>query len=342
MKLRQALFASVVPVLLATPGAVQAASPPFPVADADRLMSANAETYWDAKLSGGPGKDGIPAIDDPQFWTAADADDYLDDDDVVFGLIENGVVRAYPQRILVWHEIVNDTIGGEGIAVTYCPLTGTAIAFERGDTEFGVSGRLVNSNLIMFDRDTDTWFPQILSRGIDGPHVGASLQERTLVWTTWGQWRDAHPDTEVLSTDTGFARNYNRDPYGDYNPVSGYYAPDSTTMFPLMNTDDRFLNKDVFLGARTDTAAVAFNLDTLRAEGQLDLETGGEVFTAVYDGTLDTGYIFLGETDGEAVVTGFGPDSVEWSNGDVLEPVNAFEAMWFAWAAFYPETAVHD
>jgi hypothetical protein len=135
--------------------------------------------------------------------------------------------RAYPQRILVWHEIVNDTIGGLNLAVTYCPLTGTAIAFERGDTEFGVSGRLVNSNLIMYDRDTDTWFPQVLAIGIQGPHTGSALVERPMVWTTWQRWRAAHPETAVLSTETGFARNYNRDPYGAYNPRSGYYAPDS-------------------------------------------------------------------------------------------------------------------
>lgn len=182
---------------------------------------------------------------------------YLDGGDIVFGLVENGVARAYPQRVLVWHEIVNDTVGGLGLAVTYCPLTGTALAFERAQTEFGVSGRLVNSNLIMYDRDTDTWFPQVLAAGIRGPHRSAALVERPVVWTTWQRWRAAYPDTEVLSTDTGFARNYNRDPYGAYNPRSGYYEPDSSTMFPLMNDDRRFPPKSEFIGARTRDAAVA-------------------------------------------------------------------------------------
>ena len=329
-------------LLLVAPAWAYADTAPYPISDQDRLMAANPETYMDAKLSGGPGKDGIPAIDEPVFWDVDEADAYLDDDDVVFGLVENGVVRAYPQRILVWHEIVNDTIDGEGVAVTYCPLTGTAIAFDRGDTEFGVSGRLVNSNLIMYDRDTNTWYPQILSRGISGPHSGASLEERPLVWTTWGDWREAYPDTEVLSTETGFARNYNRDPYGDYNPLSGYYAPDSDTMFPLMNTDDRHPNKEVVLGARTGTVAVAFHLDTLRDEGVATLETDEGLFTAVYDATLDTGYIFEGAAAGTPEVTGFGPESVAWSDGDGPEAVNAFEAMWFAWAAFYPETELYD
>jgi hypothetical protein len=142
--------------LAATVAGAQSAAP-YPILPQGRLIPGAPTDYSDAMLSGGPGKDGIPSIDAPKFWNVEDANGYLDDGDIVFGLVENGVARAYPQRILVWHEIVNDVVGGLGLAVTYCPLTGTAIAFERGNTEFGVSGRLVNSNLIMYDRDTDTW-----------------------------------------------------------------------------------------------------------------------------------------------------------------------------------------
>jgi hypothetical protein len=326
---------------LASLQASEAGAAPYPVLSGGRVMPHQAEAYASAMMSGGPGKDGIPSIDQPQFWDAAGADDYLDGGDIVFGLVENGVARAYPQRILVWHEIVNDDFGGLKLAVTYCPLTGTAIAFERGDTEFGVSGRLVNSNLVMYDRDTDTWFPQVLAIGIQGPHTGSALVERPMVWTTWQRWRDAHPDTEVLSTQTGFARNYNRDPYGAYNPRSGYYAPDSGTMFPLMNEDQRFPPKSVVLGARTSEAAVAVPLDKLRAAGRLELEAGSETFTVLHDPALDTGYMFRGRTDAQAAIGGSGPRGVSWPEGEALEPVNSFEAMWFAWAAFYPETTVH-
>jgi hypothetical protein len=326
---------------LASADAAEAGPAPYPTLSGGRLMPQTPDDYASAMMSGGPGKDGIPSIDRPKFWDAAGADDYLDDGDIVFGLVENGVARAYPQRILVWHEIVNDTIGGLGLAVTYCPLTGTAIAFERGGTEFGVSGRLVNSNLVMYDRDTDSWFPQVLAIAIRGPQTASALVERPMVWTTWQRWRAAHPDTEVLSTETGFARNYNRDPYGAYNPRSGYYAPDSSTMFPLMNQDSRFPPKSVVLGARTGQAAVAVPLDKLRQAGRLELEAGGEVFTALHDPALDTGYVFTGRTDAEAAIDGSGPRGVSWSDGDALQPVNGFEAMWFAWAAFYPETAVH-
>jgi hypothetical protein len=315
---------------------------PYPTLSQGRLMPREPRDYENAMMSGGPGKDGIPAIDNPKLWHAEEADGFLDGGDVVFGLVENGVARAYPQRILVWHEIVNDIVGGLGLALTYCPLTGTTIAFERGKTEFGVSGRLVNSNLVMYDRDTDTWFPQVLAVGIRGPHRGESLVERPIVWTTWERWRAAHPHSKVLSNQTGFARNYNRDPYGAYNPRSGYYAPDSSTVFPLMNEDRRFLPKSVVVGARTRGAAVAIPLESLREGGRLELEAGGEVFTALYDAALDTGYIFHGRSDAKAEIDGTGPHGVSWSGSTAPEPVNAFQAMWFAWAAFYPQTAIHD
>lgn len=314
---------------------------PYPILPQGRLIPRAPTDYTSAMLSGGPGKDGIPAIDNPNFWNVADANGYLDDGDIVFGLVENGVARAYPQRILVWHEIVNDVVGGVGLAVTYCPLTGTAIAFERGKTEFGVSGRLVNSNLIMYDRDTDTWFPQVLAVGISGPHTGQALVERPIVWTSWARWRAAFPNTEVLSTDTGFFRNYGNDPYGAYNAVSGYYAPNSSTLFPLMNADDRFPQKTVFLGARTPNASVAFNLGSLRDEKRLETEVNGEIFTSIYDERFDTGYIFRGKTDASATINGASAYEVSWSGGDAPEPVDAFQAMWFALAAFYPETIVH-
>ena len=316
-------------------------SAPYPTLAEGRLTPAALQKYENAMMSGGPPKDGIPSIDAPQFWSAEEADGFLDGGDVIFGLVENGIARAYPQRILVWHEIANDVIGGLGLAVTYCPLTGTAIAFERGKTEFGVSGSLVNSNLIMYDRDTDTWFPQVLAVGVRGPHAGAALVERPMVWSTWRQWRDARPDTQVLSTDTGFARNYNRDPYGAYNPRSGYYAPDAALLFPVMNEDGRFPPKSVVIGARTDATAVAFPLESLREAGRLELSGPSESFTAVYDPILETGHVFRGRTSAEAAATGPGPFGVSWSGGPPLQPANSFAAMWFAWAAFYPQSLVH-
>jgi hypothetical protein len=327
--------------LAAMPLGVSRARERFPIAPDGRLRPQEIGAYERAMMSGGPGKDGIPSIDAPTFWNATDGDRYLDDGDIVFGLVEGGVARAYPQRVLVWHEIVNDSVGGRNLAVTYCPLTGTAIAFERNDTEFGVSGNLVNSNLVMYDRDTDTWFPQVLAVGIRGPLAGAALVERPLVWTTWERWRATHPRTEVLSTSTGFARNYERDPYGGYNPPSGYYHPDSPRLFPVMNDDGRFPPKAMFVAGRTSDTAVAFALASLRERRRLVQDSADGPFTAIYDEALDTGYIFRGAGDARASVDTSAIAAVRWTGGTALEPVNTFQAMWFAWAAFYPDSAVH-
>jgi hypothetical protein len=296
--------------------------------------------------SGGPSKDGIPSIDNPSFVGAGEVSS-LEDGDVVFGLERNGVAKAYPQRILVSHEIVNDAVDGDPVTVTYCPLTGTAMGFERGETTFGVSGRLINNNLVMYDRGTEVWWPQVPASSVPGPWNDstpeASLREFRLIWTTWGRWRDRHPNTVVLSEDTGFARDYNNDPYGTYNPRGGYYA-DGSTMFPRLNSDDRFDPKRVFVGTRTRDGAAAFLKDALREEGTVAGEVGGEPIVAVYDPRLDTAYVYrnpderdLALQDGEVRLDGTAHDP----DGLPLDRAYAFDAMWFAWIGFYPDSNVY-
>jgi hypothetical protein len=302
----------------------------------------------DEVRDGGPPKDGIPSIDEPSFWDADEAAAELDDRDVVFGLVRNDEVRAYPQKILAQHEIINDVVGGEAVSVTYCPLTGTAMGFRRGETEFGVSGDLVNNNLIMYDRETDSRWPQVLGTAISGEFEGDSLQEFRLIWTRWAAWREVHPDTEVLSTDTGYARNYNNDPYGSYVPDrSGYYIRDST-LFPPLGNDDTFPNKHVVMGARTDEGRIAFEKDALRDGGLLSGPVGGTPHLAVYDPALDTAYVYrnpdgasfsyeAGNGDARVVAE----DGTEHDPADLpLDRVYAFDAMWFAWSGFYPSTEV--
>lgn len=233
------------------------------------LLPADPGEYRRARMHGGPGKDGIPSVDRPRFGSAAAAERFLEDDDRVIGLYLNGQARAYPQRILVWHEIVNDSVGDHAVAVTYCPLTGTAIGFDRGGTEFGVSGKLVNSNLVMYDRATDTEYPQILAAGIDGELTGRGLEEVRLIWTTWERWKARHPDTEVLTRQTGALRNYHRDPYGSYSPLGGFYEPDSRTIFPVLSEDRSYPPKHEVLGFRDRHEAVAIEPTTLRAAGVL-------------------------------------------------------------------------
>ncbi len=222
----------------------------------------------DSAVSGGPGKDGIPSIDKPVFVTAADAS-FLSDDEPVFGLVRGGQARAYPQQVLVWHEIVNDTIDGERVAVTYCPLTGTVVGFtglpDRPGLTFGVSGRLVNSNLLMYDRETDSEWPQILGTAISGAFYGQQLLTFPLVWSSWRAWRAAHPDARVLSTDTG-----------------------GGPIFDVRYTDDRFPPKDVVIGIRSGDRQVAIHKELVRREGTVRTTIDSARIRADWDPDLDT------------------------------------------------------
>lgn len=289
-------------------------------------------------VSGGVSKDGIPSIDEPVFTEAGDVD--LADGAPIFGVVRNGEAKAYPQHVLVWHEIVNDTIGDEPIAVTYCPLTGTAQGFERGGVEFGVSGRLVNSNLVMYDRATDSRWPQVLATAIDGPFADRSLREFRVVWTTWKNWRTVHPETRVLTEETGYSRRYGSDPYGGYNPAEGYYTSDNTIFSPLVE-DDRERPKAVVIGTRTPDGALAFNKSALLEERVLRDKLAGTEYVAIADASLETGYVYsnpnriaLQSDDDRYLVDGELYDAEDLPFNESL----AFDAMWFAWAGFYPDT----
>jgi hypothetical protein len=316
----------------------------IPLAGSQLPVEHEFEELRNEVRDGGPPKDGIPSIDEPKFWDAEEADGELDDRDVVFGLVRNGEVKAYPQKILVQHEIVNDVVGDEPISATYCPLTGTILGFRRGEVEFGVSGNLVNNNLIMYDRETDSRWPQVIGTAISGELEGESLQEFRLIWTRWAEWKAVHPDTKVLSDDTGYARNYNNDPYGSYVPNrGGYYVRDST-LFPPLGDDETFPNKHVVMGARTDEGRIAFDKDALRDGGLLSGPVGGTEYLSVYEPGLDTAYIYRNPDDasfeyedGQAVAddgTGHAADDLP------LDRVHAIDAMWFAWSGFYPSTEV--
>jgi len=241
--------------------------------------------------SGGPAKDGIPAVEKPRYTSAAEGDEWLVAEDVVFGVDYEGFVAAYPQRILVWHEIANETIRGEPISITYCPLTGTSIGFKGALTPetrstFGVSGKLVNSNLIMYDRATDSQWPQILGKAITGSLRANRLEEFPVGWTTWENWKQQHSDTRVLSRDTGFIRNYgkNADPYGSYlGKNKGYYNSEQLLFRPIVE-DSQLHPKTVVVGMRDDAGnSVAIVKDRLRQEKEIEVKLGDRTVVVTYE-----------------------------------------------------------
>lgn len=316
----------------------------------------------DNVTSGGPPKDGIPPIDEPHFSSATDAG-FLDDDDVVFGIAQEGEARAYPQLVLVWHEIVNDRFPDGPLSVTYCPLTGSTVGL-RGIAPngkpytFGTSGDLVNSNLLMYDRQTDSRWPQILGQAITGPATGRKLAEVPLDWTTWGRWRSMHPDTVVLSTKTGYIRDYGSDPYGSYTPLGGYY--DSGGLyFPVLHESDRFPAKEVLVGVKLDSARMAVRKGTLRERGVVEESMGEQLVALLYDPELDVGRAYVADAGGSVVRLRRGDEPGRYVDalsrtvfdasgsavsgplaGRRLERVASYDVMWFAWAAFFPDTQV--
>ncbi|HEB13802.1 MAG TPA: DUF3179 domain-containing protein [candidate division WWE3 bacterium] len=275
----------------------------------------------DKLTGGGPTKDGIPSIDNPKFETAAEAEKWLKDEDPVFGIVHKGEARAYPQRILVWHEIVNETIAGDPILITYCPLCGTAIAFERKidgvEVEFGVSGKLYNSNLVMYSRindkiKTESLWAQATGEAIVGDSTGTKLSQIPIDTVKWKDWVAQHSDTKVLSQDTGFSRDYNRDPYDDYYTTKGVIAP-------LENTDDRLFEKAVVFGVVIDGKAKAYPEEELKKNPEFTEQFAGKELKVIRN--ADGSVHIQNLTDEEEVI-----------------PTISF---WFAWAAFYPESEIY-
>lgn len=259
---------------------------------------------------GCPARDCIPSIDNPKYLSAEDAS-HIADDELVITLSYNGEYRAYPSSILDHHEIVNDTIAGEPLAITWCPLCGSAVGIRRtvADevTEFGVSGVLYNSDLVLYDRKSGTLWDQIEARGIVGSMTGVQLELVPVSMSRWAKWRDQHPDTLVLSTDTGFDYDYSADRYAEYR--------DSTRLFmPVSATDERIHAKTVVFGFDLPSGAVAYTELMLQESGAYRHDLGGE----------------------EAVVTLHEDGSVTLQRGDQTHfPIRVF---WFAWYTFHAGT----
>ncbi len=268
---------------------------------------------------GGPPRDGIPALTDPEFLPPDQAG-WLEDDDRVLGVHRNGIAKAYPLGIMNYHEIVNDVFAGEPIAVTYCPLCFAGLAFEAVEPDgtrlmLGVSGLLYNSDVLLYDRRTESLWSQIGATAISGPRRGETLESVPTANTTWGAWREEHPDSLVLSRDTDYARNYDRDPYAEY-------AEDEALMFPVRFRTHGQHPKTPVLGAEIDGEARAYPFTAFPATGrhQFEDELGGERITILIDSDAQSGRVL--DEQGEEIAS--------------------LISFWFAWFAFHPETDLYE
>ncbi len=268
-------------------------------------------------LSGGPKKDGIPAITEPQFVAAGDVD-FLKNHDLVVGIELADEARAYPIQILNWHEIVNDKIADKSVAVTWCPLTRSAVAFDRSIKEeileFGVSGLLFNSNVVMYDRTHNGLWSQLKMGGLTGKFSSENLTTIPSQVVTWKEWRTNHPATQVLSKKTGYWRAYDVDPYESYHG-----SPD--TMFSIKSQDQRLAAKSLVVGIKMGETVKAYPLESInKLDGKtLEDKVNGQDITIRY---------FDGKT---AVITD--------KHGNVLSSVVTY---WFAWSTFHQKTLVYE
>lgn len=366
---------------LADPGATPAVTPTptflpeeSPPAGAAREFSTDFSRHivpYSEILSGGPPKDGIPAIDQPVFMPVAEADGWLEPVEPVV-LVEAGQeARAYPLQILIWHEIVNDTLGDLPLAITFCPLCNTAIAFKRefaGQVlDFGATGRLRYSNLIMYDRQTETWWQQANGQALAGRYAGAQLEFYPAAIISWQAFKTAYPQGLVLSRQTGFNRPYGNNPYAGYddinNPPFLYTGPETPGILPPVA---RVLTVD--LGGE----AVAYPYQVLETLQVVNDTVGGQPLAVFWSaGTasaLDAASVAGGREVGSAaayarqvegltlhfeLVAGEIKDretGSEWNGlgqaiagelaGKQLARVVAIDHFWFSWAAFKPETRI--
>ena len=322
-------------------------------------------------LSGGPPKDGIPAIDEPQFIPVSEAGDWLDEREPVVFVQVGEDARAYPIQILMWHEIVNDTVGGEPLIVSFCPLCNTAIAFKRtfnGQVlDFGTTGRLRHSNLIMYDRQTETWWQQATGDAIAGEFTGAQLEFYPASMISWEDFKSLHPDGRVLSRQTGHSRNYGSNPYLGYDDI------EQTPFLFHGETPGQLPPMARVLTIELNDEAVAYPYEVLREENVVNDMVGGDAIVVLWtEGTasaLDNGSIAEGQDVGAAVAYSRALDGQtltfkptggkildeqtgsEWNvlgqavagelQGKQLAPVVSINHFWFSWAAFRPGTGIY-
>jgi hypothetical protein len=328
---------------------------------------------FDQVIGGGPPKDGIPAIDDPKFESIDAARTWIDGQAPVIALELEGEAKAYPMAILTWHEIANDTLGGEPVVVTFCPLCNTALAFRATVDgvvhDFGTTGNLYLSNLIMYDRQTETWWQQASGLGVIGEQMGTQLEFLPAQIVSLDQFETDHADGTVLSRETGFQRDYGRNPY------PGYDRADESPFLFSGTADGRIAPKERVATTGTSDQAIAFAYPELSEVGVATETVDGEpivvfwapgtrsalddssindsddigttgIYSPVVDGRTLT-FERLGDRDAPITdretgstwsITGVATDGS--LTGTQLERLVSADHLWFSWAAFNPETRI--
>jgi len=374
MKIKAWLFERAVPASVVLAAVLPMVVGPEGAAAQDRWRTdfAKHTVPLEEIVSGGPPKDGIPAIDDPEFVSVRAADRWLGDREPVIVVRNEGDVRAYPYQIMIFHEIVNDEVGGKPLAVTYCPLCNTALVFEREHGEhlfdFGTTGRLRMSDLVMYDRQTESWWQQASGEAIVGELAGERLTLHPAQSTSWAQFKKAYPDGRVLSRETGHDRPYGRNPYEGYDtgdgPIERFFRHDADGRLPPMErvaavvmgersvaypfselSERRVINDEVegsavvvFWAPGTSSA-----LDRTEIADGRDVGSSGVFRASLGDRRLvfqarESGLFSDDKTASTWDLTGravSGPLA-----GSRLEPIPHGDYLWFAWAAFRPETEV--
>lgn len=302
----------------------------------------------------------IPSLSSPRFLPINEASMNLEGNDPVFVVPLPDGVRIYPQKILVWHEVVNEVIKGEPYCITYCPLSGClAVYSARVDNQnliFDAEGRLYNSNTVLIDRNTGSLWSQALGMAFDGPLTGTGLRILPCYWTRWRFAREVFKDAKVLETPRGGWRNYNRDPYGSYLTPGNYYD-DERILYPMSRVDSRMSAKTRILGLEIDNNFMALDINYVRKAKVVNFYAGLTPLVAIYDGELDVARVFVrsvweGRTPALFVLKDGVIRDVQtrsaWSvdgrctEGNLLgasmDQRYGIYAFWFVWAAFNPET----
>lgn len=326
----------------------------------------------DEIVSGGPSKDGIPPIDEPKFLDLSGGDEFLQSQEPVIALELNGDARAYPLQVLIWHEIVNDTVGGVPVVVTFCPLCNTAIVFERTLDgvvyDFGTTGKLRFSDLIMYDRQTESWWQQITGEAIIGDLVGEELTFLPASIVSWEQFEESFPEGRVLSTDTGHSRPYGSNPYPGYDDINA-------SPFLLQGSpDERLLPMERVAAVSLNGEDVAYPFSVLEKARVVHDTVGGEPVVVVFQpGTVsaldrnsiadsrDVGAtgVFSPLLDARALTFRLDGDRIvdqetgsTWNvlgqaidgplEGRELAPIIHGNHFWFAWGIFKPDTRIYQ